>query len=135
LLHLQSTLDQMIGRSSFGADYGVSSASVYPPVNVFVDAEGGLVVRAEIPGVEPSKVEITAEPRRLTISGERAAAPESAKSAHRRERSFGRFSRALQLPDNLDTKHVRAESKHGILTITIRKAEAAKPRRIEVESA
>jgi HSP20 family protein len=108
-----------------------SAAGVFPPLNVFRGKEG-LVVRAEIPGVEPGDVAITAEGRRLTISGERKAPEPAAGSYHRRERPRGKFSRTVTLPDDIDGARATAALRNGVLTLTIPQHEAAKARRIEI---
>jgi len=108
-----------------------SAAGVFPPLNVF-RGEAGLVIRAEIPGVARTDLTITAEGRRLTISGERKAAGETPGSYHRRERSWGKFARSVTLPDDIDSARTTADLRNGILTLTIPQHEAAKRRRIEI---
>ena len=75
---------------------------------------------------------ITAEGRRLTISGERKADGTTPGSFHRRERAWGKFARAVTLPDDIDTARTTADLRNGILTLTIPQLEAAKRRRIEI---
>ncbi|MBM4269925.1 MAG: Hsp20/alpha crystallin family protein [Deltaproteobacteria bacterium] len=137
LLHLQGALGKLLENPTLGWNMGPSSASVFPPIDVFADAEGGLVVRAEAPGVDPEKLDIQIEPGRLTLSGERlpsetAGAPGN--GYHRRERRFGRFSRSVQLPRDLDPSRADASYKDGMVTIRLPKAEEAKPRRISIAS-
>jgi HSP20 family protein len=130
LSQLQEELDRFFGKPLF--DLGLSGASVYPLVNVFTDAHG-LVVRAEVPGIPPDKLAVQVAPRQLTISGERLA-PDSPGSMHRRERQFGRFSRTLQLPPEIDPEQVTAECRNGVLTVRLRKHAAAQPRQIAVRA-
>jgi HSP20 family protein len=69
----------------------------------------------------------------LTISGERKILDEGEKVRyHRRERDAGRFSRAIGLPGEIDSEKIEAQMREGLLTITVPKAEAAKPRQITV---
>lgn len=110
-----------------------SAAGVFPPLNVF-RAPDGLIVRAEIPGVELSDVAITSEGHRLTISGERKAPQPTTGSYHRRERPYGKFSRTVTLPDDVDGARTTAALRNGVLTLTIPQHEAAKARRIEIAS-
>src|SRR5262249_4775871 len=131
LLRLQEELDRFFGKPQF--DLGLSSANVFPLVNVFTDTDG-LVVRAEVPGTKPDQLHLEVEPGRLTISGERKA-PETNASLHRRERAHGTFSRTIQLPRDLDPEQARAEYRHGVLTVRIPKHAAARPRQIEVQAA
>jgi HSP20 family protein len=132
VLSLQDALAQMLGRPVAPWSVGPSSATVFPPVNVFSTADGALVIRAEAPGVDPAKLEIDIEAERVTISGERKAELEGSEGFHRRERRFGRFSRSVQLPPDLDPDRTSATYRDGMLTIRIEKSEASKPRRIDV---
>jgi HSP20 family protein len=136
LLSLQSALGRLLENPAPTWRLGPSSPTVFPPINAFYDKAGALVVRAEAPGIDPEKVQIDLEPERLTISGERLAAEPNASSAgfHRRERRFGRFSRSLQLPADLDVGTASATYRDGMLTLRIEKAAKTKPRRIEVQS-
>ncbi len=132
ILELQSALDRMVGSSAFGVGLA-PGGNVFPPVNVFADKDGSVVVHAEVPGIDPESLTVNFEGRRLTLSGERKP-PEGKASYHRRERQYGRFSRTVQLPEDLDSQSAQASYKHGVLTIRVAKLEAAKPRKIEVVS-
>jgi HSP20 family protein len=79
-------------------------------------------------------LDVKVEPRRLTLTGERKLL-EGTGSIHRRERQTGKFSRTVQLPDELDPESVTANYRDGVLTVRIPKHAAAKPRRIEVRTA
>jgi HSP20 family protein len=128
---LQSELDRLL-RSPLLSDFGPSGAGVFPAINVFSDPEGAMIVRAEVPGVDSSAIDISIENRVLTIAGERPE-PQSRKgSYHRRERRFGKFSRSVQLPRDLDTDRATAQCKDGLLTVTIPKRPEARPRQVEV---
>jgi HSP20 family protein len=131
LLRLQEELDRYFGKPP--SDFGLTGPNVFPPVNVFTDGEM-FVVQAEVPGIKPDQLHVQVENGRLTISGERVPATADA-SFHRRERRYGRFSRTIQLPRDLDTEQVRAELRNGLLTIRIPRHAAAKPRTIEVKAA
>ena len=131
LSQLQTELDRFFGKPLVSS--GLSGASVYPLVNVFTDPNG-MVVRAEVPGIPADRLSVQVESGQLTISGERApAAP--AGSVHRRERQFGRFSRTLQLPPEVDPAQVTAECRNGVLTVRLGKHAAAKPRQVSVRAA
>ena len=93
----------------------------------------GVVITAELPGVDPSKLEINAMRDTLTIRGERSR-PETTSecSWHRHERGTGAFSRTIELPYTLDAESVDASCRDGVLRISMRRPEADKPRRIEV---
>ena len=131
LLELQEALGRAFDHPGMGLARSPSSPGVFPPLNVFVDKEGALVVRAEIPGISPDQVQIQLEPQRLTISGERA--PDATGNGyHRRERRFGRFSRSVQLPADLDIERATADYRDGLLTVRMPKTEAARPRKVEI---
>ena len=132
LLGLQDELQRLLqAPGSFFRE--PSARGVFPPLNVFRGPDG-LIVRAEIPGVEPGDVSVAAEGRRLTITGERKAPPSTGGSYHRRERPYGKFARTVTLPDDIDGARTTASLRNGVLTLTIPQHEAAKPRRIEVAS-
>lgn len=113
---------------------GEWGAGVFPPVNITQDGDH-YFVRAEVPGMNAKKLEISAIGRTLSISGKREIANESnAASYHRKERAEGEFNRTVTLPAEFDVAHVEAQYKSGILTVTLPKAEAAKPRQIVVSA-
>jgi HSP20 family protein len=133
LLRLQDQLAALLGAPAPAQSWW-SSPGVYPPINVFRTSEG-MVIKAELPGIRPEDVEITAEGRQLKISGERRGAEDERKGCHRRERAQGRFSRSVWLPDDVDLEHVDAQYRNGVLTLKIAVAAAAKPRQIAVKTA
>jgi HSP20 family protein len=103
------------------------------PMDVW-QAEDGFHVALDLPGVDPGSVEITTERNILTIRAERQ--PEYGPD-HRvlvAERTQGSFTRQLQLGDTVDTENVQASYADGVLHLTVPLAQAAQPRRIEVQS-
>lgn len=129
---LQTELEQMIG-AAFG-DAGPATG-LYPPVNVF-DSGEAYVVKAEVPGISPDKVEIHVEGDTLTVRGERAFAEPSKDAAyHRRERGQGRFRRVVRVAGRFAGDDAKAEYRDGVLTVTIPKAKEARPRRVEIQAA
>jgi len=114
--------------------FGEMGAGVFPPVNITEDSEH-YYVRAEVPGIRAKELEISAIGRTLSISGKREIDNESAvASYHRKERAEGEFNRTVTLPAEFDTGRVEAQYKAGILTVTLPKAETAKPRQIVVSA-
>jgi HSP20 family protein len=132
MLELQRELDRLLANPGLGLNLGPSARGVFPPVNIFSDEQGGFVFRAEVPGVLPEQLDVVLENRRLTISGERKP-PEGSGAHHRRERRFGRFSRTIQLPEELDPGKATAECRDGVLTVRIARREETKPRKIAVD--
>lgn len=113
--------------------FGQPPAGVFPLLNVSSTADT-YIVRAELPGIKPGELDITASGDNLTLSGVRKIPEENQKAKyHRRERESGKFSRALTLPGPMDSNKVEARLKNGILTIMIPKAEEAKPRKIAIK--
>jgi len=118
----------------FGEARATSRAGVFPPLNLYDDGES-LLVRAEVPGIDPSDLEINATANALTIKGERKRAETDEKASfHRRERGHGTFSRSINLPQEIDPGKVKASYRLGVLEIMLPKAEEAKPRKIEIAS-
>lgn len=111
----------------------LSSRGWLPPVDIR-ETDEALTLHAEIPGLTKDDVNITLENNVLTISGERKFEKDAKKdNYHRIERAYGAFSRSFSLPANVRTDQVRASFKDGVLTVSLPKAEEAKPRRIEIK--
>jgi HSP20 family protein len=121
-------------RRRTAADVTTSRADVYPALNIYDDGET-FVVRAEIPGVDPKKIEVEATGDTLTIRGERTL-PEAVPKAsyHRRERDSGLFRRSFTLPKPIDNTKVIAGCIDGVLELRLPYAEEAKRRKITVEA-
>ncbi|WP_174582194.1 Hsp20/alpha crystallin family protein [Candidatus Methylacidithermus pantelleriae] len=105
-----------------------------PPVDITEDDEGYLIV-VDLPGLRREDVRVTVENRTLVVEGNRKPLGEESRKGlkvHREERAMGHFSRSFVLPEDADEAKVTAEMKEGLLCIRIPKAEAAKPKEIEV---
>jgi len=114
--------------------FSEAGSGVFPPMNVTQDSDN-FHVRAEVPGIKASELSISAVKNRLTIAGKREIPTEHERvSYHRRERPEGSFNRTLTLPTELDVERIEARYGDGILTLTLPKAEAAKPRLISVKT-
>ena len=105
-----------------------------PAVDIY-ETENDLVLKADLPDVDPKNVGIQLENGTLTLKGERKFEHEkNGKGFHRIERSYGSFVRAFSLPDTVDAENVKADYKSGVLTVTIPKQAKAMPRRIQIGS-
>lgn len=94
-----------------------------------------VVLKAELPGVNPKEVDIHVEDNVLTISGEKKIEHEDKKDAYLRiERYYGKFSRAFTLPPYVDSGQISAQYKDGVLTVSLPKRPETKPRRIQVQA-
>jgi len=108
--------------------------AAYPALNTWEDGDSAYV-EAELPGLTLDDVEVLVAGSELTINGERKIAGPGDASWHRRERSYGRFSRKLTLPWEVDADRVEARLRDGVLTVRLPKAEAVKPRKVKLLSA
>ncbi len=104
------------------------------PMDVW-QAEDGFHVALDLPGVDPASVDITTERNVLTIRAERRPPYGKGHNVVVAERAQGSFTRQVQLGETLDTANVSASYADGVLHLTIPVAQAAQPRRIEVQSA
>jgi HSP20 family protein len=103
-----------------------------PPVDI-EETENAYILRAELPGLTKDDLQITLENNVLRLSGERKVEKNVDQgNYHRIERVFGTFSRSFALPHEVDAEHVQARFENGVLTLTVPKAEQAKPRKIEI---
>lgn len=105
-----------------------------PAVDIY-ETENELVLKADVPDMDPKQIGIQLENGTLTLKGERKFEQEKngQKGFHRIERSYGSFVRAFSLPETVDGEKVKAEYTNGVLTVTLPKKEVAKPRTINVE--
>jgi HSP20 family protein len=103
------------------------------PAMDLVENETDYVLKADLPGLSDEDVSIEVDDNVLTISGERKAEHEERKEGYYRvERSYGRFSRSVTLPDGVDPEAVKASFEHGVLEVHVPKPEAKKPRKVEI---
>jgi HSP20 family protein len=126
---LQQALDTF--RSSGWLSSGTSGGGSYPPVNVFRKGDDFYVI-TEIPGVKKSELEVQVKGNTLRLAGAKLVSHPEKASVHRRERTQGRFDRAVTLPVAIDPDGVKAEYHDGILALFLPRAEADKPRSIQV---
>jgi len=144
LVTIQDELNRLFGRTYVGAEpvrpgtaeltrLGATGSWV-PPLDVFED-DDRLVVKVELPGIDPEAVEVSVEDSTLTVSGSREFERETEeRNYHRIERRYGAFSRSLRLPQTADAERVDARFDRGVLTIEVPKREEARPRRIEIKA-
>jgi HSP20 family protein len=113
----------------------VQTPPSYPAMNVWTSEEG-VVITAELPGVEPEEIDISVVGDTLTVTGSRRP-PElkEGEKYHRRERGFGRFTRTFQLPCQVAADQVEALFERGVLHISLPRAEEDKPKKIAIKAA
>jgi HSP20 family protein len=121
-------------QDSVARMFSEPNARPWSPAVDILENENDLVLKADVPGVEPKDIDIRMENGTLTVKGERKFENDgSQKGYHRIERSYGSFARSFALPDTVDPEKVKAEFKNGVLTVTLPKKEVAKPRAVKVE--
>ena len=130
---LQSEMNRLFNTFfDEGGDTGAAPRRWAPAVDL-IEREDSLVLKADLPGLSEDDVQVEVRDGVLTISGERKAEHEDKQNGYYRvERSFGRFSRSLQLPEGVDADKIGASFENGVLQVTIPKPEQRQPRRIEI---
>jgi HSP20 family protein len=114
---------------------GGRTAPSYPAMNVWTNEEGA-VITAELPGVNPEDIDISVVGDTLTLAGNRKPDElQEGERYHRRERSYGRFSRTFQLPYQVEPDKVEAVFEKGVLQISLPRAEVDKPKKIAIKAA
>jgi HSP20 family protein len=107
--------------------------SFVPAVDVVENAQAFQIL-LDLPGVDPTSIDISVDKGVLSIKGERVIGLAEGSKINRQERSRGEFLRKFTLPESADTNKINASHAHGVLQIDIAKAEVAAPRRISVAS-
>lgn len=105
------------------------------PLDV-IENEDAYLVKANLPGIQPDDIEITFTDNVLTIKGEMKSEDEVKEARyHMRERRYGAFSRSITLGDRVNGEKIQASYDSGVLTLSLPKAEEARPKRIEIKPA
>ncbi|MGO9427273.1 MAG: Hsp20/alpha crystallin family protein [Steroidobacteraceae bacterium] len=132
---LQDEINRLFGSMSENNDSSSATAAWVPPVDIH-EYSDRFELYVDLPGVDPSQVELTLEDGVLTLSGQRpdeiADSRNNDIQYRRTERSHGHFYRRFVLPDTADSQGVNASGKNGVLTVTIAKHAKAMPRRIQI---
>src|SRR6187397_440791 len=116
--------------------FGVENAGKFSwaPSADISETDQEYLIRAELPAVKKEDVKVTLDQGMITIHGERKEDKETRDEKFHRVESFrGAFSRSFSVPDNIDDKGIRAESKDGVLTVHLPKSKAATPKTVEVQ--
>jgi HSP20 family protein len=118
-----------------GFNTALSTTSWNPSVDIF-ETDSDVVVKAELPGMDPKSITVRLENNVLTLNGERHFEKETKEeSYHRIEREYGSFSRAFSIPMAVKEDKITAEYKDGVLKIVLPKKEELKPKTIKIEAA
>lgn len=134
-----STLDRMLSLNrvldeAFLSPWtGDNAGQVWVPSLDIVERQDAYELTIEIPGVDPADVDISFEQNVLTVKGQKQYEDSTEDSrVYASERVTGKFMRSVRLPAVVDADHITAESKHGVLYVTVPKAQSAKARKISV---
>jgi HSP20 family protein len=129
LRRMQSEMNRLFGG------YTAATARDFPPVNIWL-GENSVVVTAELPGVTREDVDLNLQDDVLSLAGKREPKTrEENVNWQRRERAYGSFSRAIQLPFRVDPNKVQARFDNGVLEIELERLEADRPKKIEIRAA
>lgn len=137
---LGTSLDRMMSfnRALDQATGGADGSRVWVPAMDVAERGDAYAINVELPGVTPEQVEVAFEHNVLTIRGTKPASHDPASEGEVRlfaaERVSGAFERSVRMPEYVDADRIDASFRNGLLTINIPKAEAARPRRVEVRA-
>ncbi len=135
LASLQTSMNRLLDdfTGGFGNVAPWGGAEFAPALDV-AETPDSVRVRCEIPGIDPGEVDVSVTGNTLTIRGEKKTEDEQkGENYHRIERRYGQFVRTVELPSAIDAGKVEATCRNGVLTITLPKHEAARPRSIDVK--
>jgi HSP20 family protein len=137
LVSLQGRMNRLFdesfrGASRGGAEEDWAQGAWSPAVDIY-EKDGTIVLKAELPGIDPKDVDVRVENNILTLKGERRFEAEVKQESYQRvERAYGAFSRSFTLPTVVDTDNIKAEFKDGVLRMSLPKKEEAKPKQISI---
>src|ERR1700751_2203292 len=128
---LENEMVQRFGPSPWPAGIRAVGRGTFPPLNVGAPPER-VAVSLFAANVEPKSLDLSIQQNLLTVSGTRSVQVDEKAQYYRRERFDGEFRRVITLPDDVDPERVEAKYRNGVLQITIKRHESARPRQITV---
>jgi len=132
MMSLQNEINRIFNAAPRGSREEYESATWSPLADVIEDAEN-FRIQVDMPGVDKKDVSMNFKENVLTISGERRSETvKEGETSHREERVYGRFFRSFSFPMPVSAEKIDAKFQDGVLTITVPKAEEAKPKSIEI---
>jgi|SRR5437667_7264808 len=131
---LQKEMNRLFNDWGRGwADGEPGNTTLWAPLVDIFENEEAVILKAELPGVDPQSVDIRLENNVLTLKGERQFEGDREKEqVLRMERPYGTFSRSFSIPAVVDDTNINAKFANGVLTVTLPKKEQAKPKRIQI---
>ena len=134
LNRFHNDIDDLFNSFFNGFDAPLTGRRAFPAVDV-ADQENAVVVRAEIPGCAADDIDISIHNDVLTISGEKKQTVEHKEQGYYHvESAYGSFRRDIRLPSDVDSEKVEATTENGVLTVTLPKAEKAKPIKVQIKA-
>ena len=127
--------DRIVRRAFGTTGFGPATTAAQPLAMDTIRRDGELVLRFDVPGVDPSKIDVTVDKGVLSVSATREAERAEGENPVVRERLYGSFTRRVRLSDTLDADAIEASHRDGVLELRIPVREAAKPRKIAVGTA
>jgi HSP20 family protein len=119
---------------SFFSGFPEEREGYWAPIIDIEEDKDKIIVKVEIPGMRKEDIQVAVHGNILTVSGERKQESElKDRTYHRIERAYGKFSRTITLPSEVDADEIKASYKDGLLKIDLPKPESIKPRQIDVE--
>jgi len=131
---LRDAMDRLF-ESSFLRPFNGGLPGFQSPAVDLTETADDIVVKAAVPGMKPEDVRVTLSGDVLNISGEYTTEFEKKETTyHLRERQYGKFSRSITLPTPVASEQVKAEFENGVVTLTLPKAEEARPKTIQIRA-
>ena len=131
--HLQNQINRAFNSSLAEWPTTAGWGTAFPAADVYQDKDN-VIVTAEVPGLAEKDVDLSITGNTLTLKGEKKHESEvKEESYHRVERSYGSFQRVIELPVEVNAEKAKAKLTNGVLTVTLPKSEAVKPKQITVD--
>jgi|WetSurMetagenome_2_1015567.scaffolds.fasta_scaffold304201_2 HSP20 family protein len=131
---LSDLFDEALSGNFFSRWNRELPETTFPNVDI-VEGKDGYNIKADMPGLDKKDIKVEIEKGVLTISGEKKEEKIEQEKNHyyHLERTYGSFRRSFKLPDNVSSEHIDAKYNSGVLELTLKKTEEAKPKTIEVK--
>jgi HSP20 family protein len=132
------TMNRVLDEALAGSWNGSNGGHIWVPSLDVVERQDSYQIALEVPGVDPSAIDISFEKNILTVRGDKPQGLDISKDAevrtHAAERVTGTFQRSIRLPETVDAENISAESRHGVLFLTVPKAPEARARKILIKA-
>ena len=133
MVTLREAMDQLFD-DAFMRPIGQGGLGDIPAIDMY-QTKDNVIVKAGLPGLKPEDVQISITANVLSLSGEfKEESEQKEKTYHLREQRYGSFERSVALPTDVETEKASADFENGLLTITLPKSEAVKPKMINIKA-